>query len=119
MDTGKKMSKYKSKKVKHDGFLFDSMMEHRRYLELKLLCSAKVITDLHVHPIFKLQDKFYSNSQKKNIQAITYTADFSYLENGEIVVEDVKGFRTAAFNLKRRIFEHQYPTILFRVIEKV
>jgi hypothetical protein len=105
--------------VIEDGFVFDSMMEHRRYEQLKMLIQAKAISDLHVHPVFKLQDKFYSNSQKKNIPAITYAADFSYLEDGGIIVEDVKGFRTAAFNLKRRIFEHQYPTILFRVVEKV
>jgi hypothetical protein len=102
-----------------DGFQFDSMMEHRRYLELKMLLKAGSICDLHVHPTFKLQPAYYSNSQGKKIAAILYTADFSYLEDGKVVVEDVKGFRTAAFNLKRRMLEYLYPNIIFKVVENV
>lgn len=102
-----------------DGIQFDSLMEHKRYLQLKLLLKAGVILDLHIHPKFKLQPKFYSTSQRKNIAAIIFTADFSYLEDGQVIVEDVKGVKTVAFNLKRRIFEYHYPNILFRVIESV
>jgi hypothetical protein len=113
------VAKYHNRYVVDDGIRFDSLMEHRRYQELKLLIKAGVIMDLHVHPKFMLQEKYFSHSQRKNIQAITYTGDFSYLENGKIVVEDVKGIKTAVFNLKRRIFEYYFPNILFRVVEKV
>jgi len=113
------VSKYRSRKVVDDGITFDSMMEHKRYTQLKMLINAGVILDLHVHPIFKLQPKYYSKSQRRNIAAITYTADYSYLENGQVVVEDVKGFKTAAFNLKRRMLEYLYPNIIFKVVEKV
>lgn len=113
------MKKYHNRKVIEDGITFDSMMEHRRYIQLRTLLNAGVILDLHVHPSFKLQPGYYSKSQRRKIPPITYTADYSYLEDGQIVVEDVKGFKTAAFNLKRRMLEYLYPNILFKVIEDV
>jgi hypothetical protein len=113
------LRKYHNRKVLDDGIKFDSLMEHRRYLDLKLMIKAGIIRDLHVHPAFKLQDKYFSTSQRKNIPAIIYTADFSYLEDSRVVVEDVKGIKTVAFNLKRRMFEYKYPGINFRVLEKV
>jgi hypothetical protein len=113
------MSKYRNKKVRVDGFLFDSLMEHQRYVQLKLMRDAGVIHDLHVHPVFKLQEKFYSYTQQKYIRPITYTADFSYNEDGKVVVEDVKGVKTAVFNLKRRIFEYRFPSVLFKVVEQI
>lgn len=113
------MMKYRNQKVVDDGITFDSKMEHRRYVQLKMMQKSGVIADLHVHPTFKLQPGYYSNSQQKKILPITYTADYSYLEDGKVVVEDVKGFKTAAFNLKRRMLEYLYPSILFKVIEDV
>lgn len=113
------MGKYKSRSIVDDGIRFDSLMEHRRYQDLLLLIKAGEIRDLHVHPKFLLQEKYFSHSQKKNIPAITYTADFSYIEDGTVVVEDVKGFKTAVFNLKRRMFEYYFPNIKFRVIGEV
>jgi hypothetical protein len=113
------MRKYHNHKVIDDEITFDSLMEHRRYVQLKMMQKAGAILDLHVHPTFKLQPAYYSNSQRKKIQAITYTADYSYLEDGKVVVEDVKGFKTAVFNLKRRMLEYLYPNILFKVVEDV
>lgn len=113
------MSKYRNKKVAADGFQFDSQMEYRRYCELKLLQRAGEIKDLHVHPKYKLLPKYYSNSQHRNIPAIIYTADFTYLEDGKVIVEDVKGVSTTAFNLKRRLFEYHYPSVFFRLIKSV
>jgi hypothetical protein len=33
----------------------------------------------------------------------TYVGDFDYWENGEYIVEDVKGFLTPVFKLKRKL----------------
>jgi hypothetical protein len=35
--------------------------------------------------------------------AASYVADFTYIENGMFVVEDVKGHRTAEYILKRKL----------------
>lgn len=33
----------------------------------------------------------------------TYVADFVYLQDGEIIVEDTKGFRTPEYKIKRKL----------------
>jgi len=107
--------KYNAQKVLIGNILFDSRAEGRRYTELLMLQSAGVISELETHPTYVLQSA-YRNEEGKKIQAITYTADFSYMENGSLVVEDVKGFRTAVFNLKARMFGYRYPKIKFRIV---
>ena len=41
-------------------------------------------------------------------RAIKYVADFVYLENGQLVVEDVKGVRTPVYKLKKRLIAEVY-----------
>ena len=36
-------------------------------------------------------------------QPISYYADFTYIENGEQIVEDVKGFRTEVYRIKKKL----------------
>src|SRR6267154_1785069 len=69
-----------------DGMLFDSTAEARRYTELKLLKLTGQITELEVHKPFFLH--------VNGIRIGYYEADFTYLENGQQVIEDVKGHRT-------------------------
>lgn len=76
------MSKYANRKVTVDGLTFDSAKEARRYGELRLIERAGQITDLQCQPVFRLD----VNGQ----HVCKYIADFSYLENGQRVVEDVK-----------------------------
>ena len=35
-------------------------------------------------------------------------ADFVYLENGQLVVEDVKGVRTPVYKLKKRLMAERF-----------
>ena len=35
-------------------------------------------------------------------------ADFEYIENGEMVVVDVKGFKTAVYMIKKKLFLYKY-----------
>lgn len=110
------MNKYKNKKVIIDRLKFDSMAEGRRYKELKLLEEGKYISDLELQPKFELQSKF-TNAKGEHIRAITYKADFSYIENGKIIVEDVKGVETKDFKLKKKLFEYKYKDVDFRLIK--
>lgn len=80
-----------------DGILFDSKREKNRYAELKLLERGNVITDL------RLQVPYVCMVNDKKI--CTYKADFVYVESGEEIVEDTKGFATATYRLKKKLVE--------------
>ena len=92
------MSKYGNiKTTTSDGITHDSIKEANRWCELKLLERAGKIQDLQRQVKFELIPK-----QGKE-RAIYYIADFVYTENGRQVVEDVKGFRTKEYKLKKRM----------------
>lgn len=105
------MSKYHSKKTTVYGKTFDSKKEADRYCELRLLEMAGKIKDLQLQYTFILQPSFKKNG--KTIRSITYIADFVYydLERMKIVVEDVKGYRTKEYMLKRKMFEYKFPDL--------
>ena len=105
------MSKYRSQKTIIDGISFDSKREGNRYVELKMLERAGKIKDLELQHQYELQPSFRKNG--RTIRAITYVADFTYfdLERMRIVVEDVKGFRTDVYMLKRKLFEYKFPEL--------
>lgn len=98
----KKANKYKAKKCKIDGYTFDSLMEGRRYNELKLLERARKIDTLHIHPSFEIEI---------NLKHIcTVLLDFDYYDKAskKMVYEDVKGCKTALSSLKKKLVEAQY-----------
>lgn len=104
------MSKYGNHKVKAGGHTFDSQAEYNRYCELKLLERAGDVSQLEVHPMYELLPAYtiVIDGKKRKRRAITYEADFAYVENGIEVIEDVKGAETAVFKLKRKMFEYKY-----------
>lgn len=111
-----KESKYHSKKVKVDGIEFDSKKEAKRYQELKILKSAGVIECLELQKVFELQPSFKKNG--KTYRKITYKADFSYFDNekGKYIIEDVKGFKTEVYKLKKKMFEYKFKDIEIKEI---
>lgn len=109
-------NKYNNKKVMLDGYKFDSKKEARRYQELKLLQVAGKIRDLELQPVFLLQEGFIKHL--KRIRAITYVADFKYIdtESNKVIVEDVKGVKTDVFKIKYKLFLKRYDFEL-KIIE--
>ena len=105
------MSKYNSRRVSIDGYFFDSVRESQRYSELKLMEKAGEISHLKIHPEFILQNGFIKNGKK--YRNIRYIADFKYIKNGEIMIEDVKsaGTKTEVYKIKRKIFENKYQKL--------
>lgn len=96
------MSKYNNKK--YNGY--DSKREAKRAAELKLLEKAGVISHLQEQVVYELIPSQYRivNGKKKCIErAIKYIADFQYVENGNTVVEDAKGFRTDVYRIKKKL----------------
>ena len=100
------MTKYNATPTTVDGIRFDSKREAQRYQELNLLYAAGGIHRLAIHPRYVLLEPFTVKGVK--YRGITYEADFEYIENGVTVVEDVKGKRTAVFNLKEKLFLNRY-----------
>ena len=114
--------KYGNRKATVDGIEFDSKKEARRYCELKLLQQAGKISDLQLQREFELIPAQYETyprygktgnrlqDGKRCIEkSCTYKADFCYMQDGRLVVEDVKGYRDPAsagyakFVLKRKL----------------
>ena len=94
--------KYHAKKTELDGITFDSRKEAQRYAELRLLERPGAIHNLQRQVRYALIP-----AQKKDGKTIErachYIADFVYEENGKTVVEDVKGYRTKEYVLKRKL----------------
>lgn len=96
------MQKYRARKTEVDGIVFDSKLEAHRYRELQLLERAGEISDLQrqvkyeLIPSQKLDGKVVE-------RAVTYVADFVYLENNKWIVEDTKGVRTKDYIIKRKL----------------
>lgn len=115
------MSKYGNKKAVRNGSVFDSRREARRYSELLLLERAGAITDLKKQVEFELipaqyeavpTGELYKRGAKKGTpkmkqvcieKSVKYIADFVYQENGKLIVEDAKGFRTEKYIIKRKL----------------
>lgn len=108
-------SKYNAKKTLVDGICFDSKAEARRYQELKLLEKAGEIKGLVLQPKYLLQEAFEKNG--KRYRAIYYIADFEYLDGSAIIIEDVKGKKTAMYQLKKKMFERRYPDFTITEVE--
>lgn len=92
--------KYRNTKTVIDGVTFDSKKESARYSDLKLMHRAGAITDLTLQPKFDI----VINGQK----VCSYIADFSYVENGVTVVEDVKSEMTRklpTYRLKKKLMK--------------
>ena len=110
-------NKFKNKKTKIDGILFDSEMESHYYLYLKDLKEKGIVVDFELQPIYILQEGFIRNGKK--IRPITYKADFRvvYIDGYEEVI-DVKGVITAEFKLKRKMLFYKYRDINFKCVQE-
>lgn len=106
-------NKYHAKKINIQGETFDSMAEARRWRDLQWLQRGGVIKGLQRQVKYILVPKQYDDDCKIIEREISYVADFVYYdENGQIVVEDVKGYKKgpayAVFVMKRKLMLKVY-----------
>lgn len=101
-------SKYGNRKVKRDGMIFDSIKEYNRFRELKILERAGKIIHLKRQVPFSVIPPQRDEEGKVIERVVKYIADFTYLENGELVVEDTKGFKTPEYIIKRKLMLKEY-----------
>ena len=99
--------KYGNRKTVLDGIKFDSKKEALRWMELKMLEKAGKISDLERQVKYVLIPAQYLDGKLIERQC-AYIADFRYLENGQVVVEDTKGVRTKDFIIKRKLMLKVY-----------
>lgn len=92
-----KKSKYKNSKVVVDGEKFDSKRECQRWHELRLQEKAGVIRDL------RRQVKYELIPKNDTERAVNYIADFEYIRDNKLVVEDAKGIKTPEYIIKRKL----------------
>jgi Protein of unknown function (DUF1064) len=104
--TKRRAHKYNAIKTEVDGVRFDSKKEARRWCELRLLEQSGEISQLERQRKFDLV--------VNGIKICTYRADFVYKnKNGELVVEDTKGYITAEFRLKWKLLAAVHPSMRF------
>lgn len=97
---GSGTSKYHAKKVGGHA----SKKEHNRANQLKLMQRAGVISGLQEQVSYEVIPAQRDNAGKLLEHACRYVADFVYYnENGELVVEDTKGFKTPEYKIKRKL----------------
>ena len=85
-----KQPKYKNRKIENEDGKFDSAKEYRRFKELQILQRAGVISDLTCQATYVLAESVKFSGEHKAKPELRYVADFQYVENGKLVVEDVK-----------------------------
>ena len=103
-------SKFGNIKVEFDGYKFDSLAEAKHYWwTLKPRLIAGEITRLEMQTSFQIEIK--------GKKICKYKCDFQYFDSkaigpdgqhGALVVEDVKGMRTAIYRLKKKLVEAQF-----------
>ena len=108
-------SKYKNKKTKRvvngQVYEFDSKREALRFDGLYVMAKQGHIKNLKLQPEFEIIPTVKWGT--KTLRKIKYIADFSYVKNEKTIVEDVKGFKTKEYQLKKRLFILQNPDIEF------
>lgn len=97
-------AKYKSTRtVGADGITHASIAEHARWEQLKIMLRAGIISCLERQVPFILAPSVIINGRKR--PPLKYVADFVYVvtETGARVIEDVKGFETEGYRIKRHL----------------
>ena len=113
-------SKYNNTPAERSGekanLRFDSKREAARYDELMLMLKAGEIEDLRLQREFTLIEA-YTTPDGQHIRAERYKADFTYLRDGQLVVEDVKSkaTRTVAYRIKKKQMLEKYGITIAEV----
>lgn len=110
--------KYNNTKKTVDGITFDSIIEARRYIILKARLEAGTISDLRLQPHYTIMEG-YKDLSGTYIRPVQYIADFSYIdEDGKRIVEDVKGVRTEAYAIKRKLIRDRFGVDVVEITSK-
>jgi len=99
------VNKFGAKKTVVDGITFDSKAESKRYSTLSLMQRAGLISDLKRQVVYALAPSVKYSGDARAKPALRYVADFTYIEGGQLVVDDTKGVITEGFRIKRHLMK--------------
>lgn len=88
-------NKYKAKRTEVNGYVFASKREAARYQDLLLLERAGEIESLELQPKYD----FIVNG----IKVGRFTGDFRYVEDGQLIVEDSKGYKVRDYPIRKKL----------------
>ena len=97
--------KYHNKKTEVEGYVFDSKHEAIRWIELRYMERAGLITDLRRQVPYELIPAQKQNGKTVE-RAVKYIADFVYTMGGRTIVEDAKGVRTDVYKIKKKLMRY-------------
>lgn len=101
-------SKYKNVKTEIDGLQFGSKAEAKRYKVLSVYQKCNIISDLKTQVKYELIPKQRRDDGTQEREC-SYLADFEYIEDGKLIIEDVKGGKsTPEFIIKRKLMLDKY-----------
>ena len=101
------MSKYNSKKTERlingEKVICPLTKEASRYDELLIMLKSNKISALTLQPIYEILPQV-KVAGHRTMPRRRYIPDFKYIRDKQIIVEDVKGFKTPIYNLKKQLF---------------
>jgi hypothetical protein len=100
-----KKRKYGNKHVIVGSQHFDSMREAKRWLDLEGRQRRGEISSLERQVTFVLAPSVRIAGEKRARPALRFKVDFRYVENGQTVVEDAKGFADTAFRIRQHLMK--------------
>lgn len=107
-------SKYKNTKLTTEDGVFDSKKEYNRWIALRDMERIGLISSLERQKKFELIPKQIleeprtrkGGTMQHTELPVTYSADFVYIENGKMIVEDTKGMKTDKYIIKRKLMKY-------------
>ena len=99
---------------------YDSIKERGRGTYLRMLQRSGHISELREQVRYTLIPAQYRTDSEGNRRLVerecAYVADFVYRDSGgALVVEDVKGFRTEVYRIKRKLMLHVHGILISEV----
>lgn len=95
--------KYHNTKIDTEYGRFDSKKELKRWEHLKQLEADGQIQDLMRQVPFELVPHHRDADGRVIERAVMYYADFTYMVDGVLIVEDAKGVKTPEYVIKRKL----------------
>ena len=115
MTANYRSNKYYSKKIVHDNEKFDSKKEFNRFKDLQLVERGGVISGLKRQVKFELIPSQKNEFGKVIERPVSYVADFVYYKNGRKIVEDVKGYKTPEYIIKRKLMLYMHGIRIYEI----
>lgn len=98
-------NKFGARKTVVDGIKFDSGREAKRWAELQILQRAGRISKLERQVTYILAPSVKIAGEKRARPALRLKADFRYIEDGQTIVDDAKGYSDTAFRIRQHLMK--------------